>query len=142
MGLILDTCLFIAEERGRFDLAGFLTNHSGQPGAASAITFSELMMGVHYANTAERRASRMKTVERQMSLVRLLAFGRAEALEHSKLVVYLAKSGNQIGNCDAIIASTALAHDWSVATLNTFEFQRVPNLKVIDASPWLVEKAP
>jgi tRNA(fMet)-specific endonuclease VapC len=142
MGLILDTCLFIAEERNRFDLGGFLKAHTSELAAMSTVTVSELQTGVHFADTEERRLVRAKNMERQIELVRLIAFGYVEAMAHSKIVFALRRSGALIGAYDAIIAATALAHDWSVATLNISEFQRVPELKVIDASPWLVKEAP
>jgi predicted nucleic acid-binding protein len=61
------------------------------------------------------------------------------AIFHAGIVAILEGSGQSIGLKDSMIAATALAHEWSVATLNLSEFQRVPGLKVIDAAPWLVK---
>lgn len=138
MGLILDSCIFIAEERGRFDWAGFTSAYAGEDGRMSSVTASELLQGVHRANSEERRLKRLNTVRRQMRLVPMLSFGYAEAEVHAGIVADLESRGCMIGAYDSMIAATALAHDWAVATLNLAEFQRVPSLKIVDATPWLV----
>lgn len=43
MGLILDSSLLIADERGRFDMPGFLRQISGVQPVMAAITASELL---------------------------------------------------------------------------------------------------
>ncbi len=48
MGLILDSSLLIADERGKFDLAGFLATLD-EPVSITAITASELLHGCHRA---------------------------------------------------------------------------------------------
>jgi len=50
MGLILDTSVFIAEERGRFDMARLLQQFPNEQPAIAAITASELLHGVARAN--------------------------------------------------------------------------------------------
>jgi len=58
MGLILDTSILIAEERGKFDMPAFLRQTGlGQP-ALAAITASELFHGVERADTPARKARR------------------------------------------------------------------------------------
>ena len=138
MGLIIDSCVFIAEDRGRFDMAAFTGAFPDEEFRMSAVTVSELMQGVHRANNTKRRLERLNTVRRQMHTVPLLAFGYAEAEVHAEIVAELESKGMMIGAYDSLIAASALAHDWSVATLNVSEFQRVPGLKVVDATPWLV----
>lgn len=97
-----------------------------------------LLKGLHRANSASIRARRENYTQTLAERFRIVDFGIAEAAVHASLVAGLESKGQIIGAYDSIIAATALAHDWSVATLNLSEFQRVPGLKVVDASPWLV----
>lgn len=58
------------------------------------------------------------------------------AVEHyGEIRAFLSKIGKPIGANDFLIAAIALAHDLTVVTHNTREFERVPNLKLED---WLL----
>jgi predicted nucleic acid-binding protein len=48
------------------------------------------------------------------------------------MVADLTQKGTTIGPHDYWIAATALKYDYDLLTTNAGEFQRVPNLKVID----------
>ena len=58
MGLILDSSLLIADERGKFDLPGFLRQFSGRQPMIAAITASELLHGVERAQDAARKGKK------------------------------------------------------------------------------------
>jgi tRNA(fMet)-specific endonuclease VapC len=58
MGLIADTTILIAAEKGRFDLPAFFEAMDGEPVRIAAITASELLHGVERADTPARRAKR------------------------------------------------------------------------------------
>ena len=58
MGLILDTSILIADERGKFDMPGFLRQFPSPQPSIAAITASELLHGVERAQDAARRARR------------------------------------------------------------------------------------
>jgi predicted nucleic acid-binding protein len=47
----------------------------------------------------------------------------------------LAGAGVDIGPHDRIVAATAIANGWSVATTNVRHFERVPELNVIEVRP-------
>lgn len=49
MGLILDSSLLIADERGKFEMPGFLRQSSALRPVIAAITASELLHGVERA---------------------------------------------------------------------------------------------
>jgi predicted nucleic acid-binding protein len=49
---------------------------------------------------------------------------------HSRLWADLVSSGQLIGPHELMLAATALALGWSVATLNPREFRRVPGLSL------------
>ena len=72
-GLILDTNVLIQAERqpGSFRFGDYET-HGGL--YLSAITASELLVGVHRADTAERRLKRLAFVESILAAIPALAF--------------------------------------------------------------------
>jgi len=92
---------------------------------------SELLMGVHRANTEERRLRRSVFVEAVISGVGVMDFTLAVARVHAEIHAELAKQGQMIGAHDLIIAATARCHDLALLTDNIQEFSRVPGLRVI-----------
>jgi tRNA(fMet)-specific endonuclease VapC len=131
MGILIDTGVFIRWERdnGKTDLgrwAGY-----GSP-AISVITQSELMVGVHRANTSQRREKRLRFVQAIIMNVSVLAVDSRIADIHSQIVATLSESGSTIGPHDNWIAATAITYDYDLLTTNANEFRRVPDLRVID----------
>ena len=51
MGMILDTSLLIAAERGDWDMAAFIRGREEEPFGLSVISVSELLYGVHRADS-------------------------------------------------------------------------------------------
>ncbi len=137
MGLIFDTSILIADERGKFDMQGFLGQHAAMAPAIAAITASELLHGVERAVDAVRKARRQQHVEQLLASVTLLPFDLPEARVHARLWAELEMSGQVIGPHDMQVAATALATGHAVATTNAREFQRVRGLQVIDAAPFV-----
>lgn len=131
MGILIDTGVFIRWERenGATDF-GRWTNY-GSP-AISVITQSELMVGVHRANTPQRRERRLRFVEAIITNVNLLAVDSRIADVHAQIVATLSQSGTTIGPHDNWIAATAITYDYDLLTTNAHEFRQVPNLRVID----------
>jgi len=71
MGLVLDSSILIADERGRFDMPGFLRQaNAGQP-CISSITASELLHGVERASDPERKLRRQRHVEQILASLRV-----------------------------------------------------------------------
>ena len=134
MGLMVDTNVFI-----RFEKSGkpidFSSWESAQKVYISAVIVSELLMGVHRANTEERRQRRSAFVEAVISGVGVLDFTVLAARVHAEIYAELAKKGQMIGAHDLIIAATARCHDLSILTDNVQEFSRVPGLRVIPFVP-------
>ena len=130
MGVVVDTTVFIAFER------------SGQPVDISpwapaddvfisAVTASELLVGVHRADTELRRAKRAAFVEAILAGIGVLDFTTEVARVHAELQAELMRQGQLIGAHDLMIAATAKHRDASLLTDNVAEFQRVPGLNVI-----------
>jgi predicted nucleic acid-binding protein len=131
MGILIDTGVFIRWERenGKTDFGRWDSYGSA---AISVITQSELMVGVHRANTPQRREKRLGFVRAVLANVALLAVDSRIADVHAQIVATLSQSGNSIGPHDNWIAATAIAYNYDLLTTNVNEFRRVPNLRVID----------
>jgi len=134
VGVILDTAVLIAAERGRFDMPGFLAELSARPGsvpvAVAAISASELLHGVERASDPANRQRRSEFVEGVLANVPVIPFGLAEARTHARIWAVLASAGTPIGTHDLQIAATALLAGSAVATLNREEFSRVAGLEL------------
>jgi predicted nucleic acid-binding protein len=136
MGLIFDTSLLIADERGKFDMPGFLLRFPEDQPMITAITASELLHGVERAQDAARKGKRRQHVEQILAAVAVQAFDLAQARVHARIWAELASRGQMIGPHDLQIAAAGLALGHAIATLNVQEFQRVAGLKVVDATPF------
>jgi predicted nucleic acid-binding protein len=135
MGLILDTSVIVADERGKFDLPAFLRQHPGAgPAAIAAITASGLLHGVERAEDPTRKLRRQHHVQQVLATVGVLPFDLEVARSHARIWAELATRGTIIGAHDLQIAATAMSFNYELATLNVQEFNRVTGLKVIDAT--------
>jgi len=130
MGIILDTCVFIQAERQKQSLDYEALDKFGNV-YISAVTVSELLLGVHKANSEKRRLKRSAFVENILSEIPVLNFNMEVARLHAEIYNYLSDDGNLIGAHDLIIAATALTNACGILTTNTKEFERVPGLTVI-----------
>ena len=97
----------------------------------AAITASELLHGVHRADTANR-VTREAFVEAALAAFPPIPFDLACARAHARLWAHLASTGADIGAHDRLIAATAMAIGWRVATANVDHFARVPGLEVVE----------
>ena len=130
MGVIVDTAVFVAFERsGRpVDLS---TWAPVEDVFISVVTVSELLVGVHRADTEARRARRAAFVEAILVGITVLDFTAEVARVHAHVTAELMQRGQVIGAHDLIIAATAKLHGASVLTDNAVEFRRVPGLNVL-----------
>jgi tRNA(fMet)-specific endonuclease VapC len=131
LALLIDTSVFVAVERSGGDLSDLLEELGDDPVALSAITASELLHGVHRADSAVRRGRRERFVEEILSTFPVIPFTLEMARIHSRLWADLQAKGEVIGAHDLLIAATALAQDSIVATRNPRHFGRIPGLKVV-----------
>jgi len=131
VGAVIDSSVFIAAERGKLDLERVLRDHGDEPIAIAAITASELLHGVHRAGESTHRARPEAFVERILSELPLLPFDLVVARVHARLSAELAGKGSPIGAHDLLIAATALATGYDVATRDERSFPRVPGLTVL-----------
>lgn len=139
MGLIIDSSLLIAAERGRFDMEAFLESEAPMEAVfITSVTASELLHGVHRA-TPERRAGREAYVESVLDDLPILSFDLPCARRHARLWATLEASGNRIGAHDMMIAAICMRFGHKLATLNEGEFARVEELILANARPYLRE---
>ena len=129
VGLILDTDVLI---RGEKQSAEIDFTRWAEHGDAfiSAITCSELLIGVHRANTAARRARRSAYVETLLARLPMLAFDATVARTHAQLLGALPRNVT-LGAHDLIIGATALAHGFALLTANIADFRRMPGVVVV-----------
>jgi len=130
MGILIDSSVFIAAERGLLALPGHLTGREREPVALSALTASELLHGVHRAAGPERRVQRERFVEAILARFPVVEFGLEAARAHARLWAELMARGEAVGAHELIIGATAIAIDFQVATINPRDFQRIPGLRI------------
>jgi tRNA(fMet)-specific endonuclease VapC len=137
MGLIVDSSVLIAAERGKLDWDAFVKRWSSHSLYMASITLSELWHGCHRATGPhlEKRRTFLREIEADIPV---LNFAVEEALVHAKIWVHLEAIGQRIGPHDMLIAATALANEHSIATLNEIEFGRVPGLKLVRTKLFLI----
>jgi tRNA(fMet)-specific endonuclease VapC len=141
VGTVLDTTVFIELERATrglpaasamAEVTGRLEARlgEGEEVGIAAITASELLHGVHRA-TEEHRGRREAFVEAVLMAFPALPFDLLVARVHARLWAGLVSSGAEVGAHDRIVAATAMAAGWRVATANARHFNRVPGLDVV-----------
>jgi len=128
MGLVIDTDVWVLAEKSGTPLALSRWSHFG--GAyMSAITASELLVGVERANTPERRSQRAAFVEYLISRIPVLEFSLSVARTHARLLATLPKN-RTAGAHDSLIAATAIHHGYALLTRNTADFAIFAGLRL------------
>ena len=128
MGLVIDTDVWVLAEKsgGTLDLARW-ARYGGA--YMSAITASELLVGVERANTAQRRARRGAFVENLLAVIPVLEFSMPVVRTHARIIAALPKSVTA-GAHDALIAATAVHHGYALLTRNVADFKIFAGLSV------------
>jgi len=76
----------------------------------------------------ERRNAYIEAIFGQMTV---LAFDLTVARVHAAVSAELDRTGRQVGAHDLIIAATAIAHDYRVATRDLKSFPKIPGLETV-----------
>ena len=130
MAVLIDSSVFIGVERRGFPPEDATALAAGEEAALASVTASELLAGVHRADSPARRPRREAFVEAILELIPVLPFDLRVARTHAQVWTQLTAAGRPIGAHDLLIAATALAHGYAVLTENLRDFQRVPGLVV------------
>ena len=132
MGIVVDTNVFITQERKRSALSlGSIA--ADEPLYISAITASELLVGVHRADSAARKAKRLAFVEAILARFPILAVDTEVARVHAHLLADQIGQGAKLGAHHLLIAATAITHGFGVLTQDAVGFSRVNGLAVYTA---------
>ena len=142
MGTLLDSTVFVQLERelrrqpGRDAMAAVSWRLARELGAdeevaVAAITVSELLHGVHRA-TPEHRVRREAFVEAVLEAFPPVPFDLRAARVHARLWAELAGAGADVGPHDRLVAATALAHGWRLATSSVHQFRHIQGLDVVE----------
>ena len=130
MGTLIDSSVLIAAERGILDFETALDAHADEPVGIAAITASELLHAIHRAATSAQRHRRETFVERLLAALPVVPFDLVTARIHASLWAHLAAKGATVGPHDLLIAATAIAAGYRVATRDRRSFGRIPGLEV------------
>ena len=130
MGLLIDTDVLIIAERQRAALDFSAWREYGVA-FISAVTASELLVGVQRAQTDAQRARRTAFVEGILVSIPALPFDLEVARVHAQLLAVIPRN-ETIGAHDIQIAATALRHGFPVLTRNGKDFRRLAGVAVLD----------
>ena len=130
MGIVIDTDVLILADRGRvaLDLGRFRDEEMAY---ISAITASELLVGVLRAQDSAVSARRTAFVENLLAALPTLPVGLETARVHAQLLAHL-PSHETIGAHDALIGATALRHGYAVLTRNVRDFRKLAGVRVLE----------
>jgi predicted nucleic acid-binding protein len=135
MGLILDSSVVIgAERRGEtvVRLIERVVNTTGdQESALSAVGLTELVHGLHRANTPALRLLRQAFLDELLADLTVYPYTKETALLAGKLDAEQRGRGVVIPYADLLIGATALSLSFSVLTTNVRHFRQVPGLAVV-----------
>lgn len=128
MGVIFDTSILIAIERGSVNIEGLVKGKGNEPFGISAITVSELLHGVHRADSEKRRLKREAYVEKVIEIFPIYPFDLSASRIYARIWASLAKRGISIGAHDLMIASTAISLGFSVITSDIRDYGKIKGL--------------
>ena len=131
MATLVDSSVVITAERGTLDLDKLFSRDPDEEFALSAIGAAELFHGLHRAHTTAQRLRREAFIDGVLEMIPVVPFELQDARVYASLWAQLVRTGNQIAERDLMIAATALARGYRVATMDGRSFPRVPGLKVL-----------
>lgn len=135
MGLILDSSVIIAAERRGETveqlIARILRTTGDQDAALSAVGLTELVHGLYRAPTPEVRVRRESFLNELLADLTVYPYTKEIALLAGKLDAEQQSRGVVIPFADLLIGATAVALSYSVLTVNTRHFERIPGLRVV-----------
>lgn len=130
MGIILDTSVLVEYEKGRLDIAEFISAREDEIFGLSTVSIAELLHGVHRADTESRRLQRSEFVEKVIDSFSIFPMDLEVSRVYAKIWAELLKKGIKIGAHDLMIGATALSKNFSIATYNIRHFSRIDGLKL------------
>ena len=130
MGVIFDTSVLIALEKNPAPIEKLIHKKGKETFGISIITVSELLHGVHRADSDKRRLKRESYVEKVIELFPIYLFDLGAARIYARIWANLAKRGISVGAHNLIIASTCISIGFSVMTTDMRDFSKIEGLSV------------
>lgn len=127
-GLLLDTSILVAAERGEADLDELIDDDDGDLGIA-AITLAELLLGVELGRGRER-TRRRAFVDDLRGAVSVVDYDERTAEHHAVLLAHARRTGAPRGGHDTIIAATARATGRVIVTRDRRGFEGLPGVRL------------
>lgn len=135
MGLMLDSAVFITEERAGKNVYQVIEDLERRfPGGAcalSVITLAELAPGAMRANTPAHKSTRERFLRDLAKAMPVYPVTASIALAAGRMQGSLAAKGFHVGLPDLLIGATALELGLAVATHNHCHFRLIPGLTVV-----------
>lgn len=123
-----NTCIALIKRKPAHALQKFSDYQVGDIGV-SAVTLAELRYGV---SKSQHQAKNQTALDEFMLPLEVAAFDEQATAAYGVLRATLEKRGTPIGPLDTMIAAHALSLGVALVTNNTREFNRVPELTVVD----------
>ena len=128
--LLLDTNVCIQLwHRGNSRMRRRFLAHNPSEIRLSSVVKAELFYGARHSQRVDHN---LRLLAAFMAPIESLAFDDRCAEEYGTMRAQLALLGTPIGPNDLMIAATARAHDATLVTNNTREFDRIAGLRVVD----------
>jgi len=127
MKYLLDTDTCIAILRGQVNVRERLKNVTPDDCGVSVVSVFELLSGVERCRQPEVERRKVETF---LAPLHVLPFDFDAAARTARVRWILEKAGTPIGPYDLQLAGQALSLDVALATGNTGEFTRVPELRL------------
>ncbi len=135
MAQLIDTSVFIDGERRGYSAEALSAAVLADSAFLSAITASELLVGIHRSVSSPHWSQRQAFVEGILDRIRVIPFDLDIARIHAQLTAELMSTGQVIGAHDLLIAATAVARGYAILRHNVIDFERVPGL-VVERPRW------
>ena len=129
--ILLDTNIVVAYLNGHEQVARRIIERVSEISVPSLVA-AELFYGARASVRAEENLSKL---DRLCQVLPIVDFDLLAARHFGILKAELRKRGRPTGEIDAWIAAIALAHNATLVTHNTRDFQHIPGLQLED---WMV----
>jgi len=130
MGVIFDSSVLVHMERNLQQIEKIIAGRENEPFGISVITVSELLHGVHRADSEKRRLKREAFVEKVIEVSPVYPFDLAASRIYARVWANLARKGVTIGSHDLMIGATCISLGFSVVTLDVRDFEKIPGIKI------------
>jgi len=124
---LLDTNTLIYFFKGMGSISENLLSHSPKDIAIPSVVVYELEVGIAKSTMPEKREKQLQSL---LSQVEVIDFTCKEAKAAATVRADLEKRGEPIGPIDTLIAGFSLAHNYTLVTNNTKEFQKVKGIRL------------